>query len=118
MFRCASLDGRSLPKPTQPSYMAYSVGHWEGDRLVVETNGLNDKGWLDMEGHPQTESTHIIERFQRRDFGHVDLELIVDDATAYVKPWSANVRLDYAPDEDLIEDICENETDFTHLVGK
>ena len=71
-----------------------------------------------MEGHPQTESTHITERFRRRDFGHIDLQLIVDDPTAYTKAWSANVRLDYVPDQELIEAICENEKDFSHLVGK
>ena len=117
-YRQIHLDGRPLPKVTQPSYLGNSVGRWEGDTLVVETNGLNDKGWLDMEGHPQTESTHITERFRRRDFGHIDLQLTVEDPTAYVKPWTANVRLDYAPDVELIEDICENEKDFTHLVGK
>jgi hypothetical protein len=117
-FRQIFLDGRPLPKPTQPSYMGYSVGKWEGDTLVVDTNGLNDQGWLDMEGHPQTESTRITERFHRRDFGHIDLQLIVDDPTAYTNKWSANVRLDYVPDQELIEAICENEKDFSHLVGK
>jgi len=117
-YRQIFLDGRPLPKVTQPSYMGNSVGHWEGETLVVDTNGLNDQGWLDMEGHPQTESTHITERFHRRDFGHIDLQLTVDDPTAYVKPFTANVRLDYVPDEELIESICENEKDFQHLVGK
>jgi len=117
-YRQIFLDGRPLPKPTQPSYMGYSIGRWEGDTLVVDTNGLNDQGWLDMNGHPQTESTHITERFRRRDFGHIDLQLTIDDPTAYTKPWSANVHLNYAPDEELIEAICENEKDFTHMVGK
>jgi hypothetical protein len=117
-YRQIFLDGRPLPKPTQPSYMGYSIGRWEGDTLVVETNGLNDQGWLDMDGHPQTESTHIIERFTRRDFGHMDLQLIIDDPKAYTKPWGANVHWGYVPDEELIEAICENEKDFVHLVGK
>jgi len=117
-YRQIFLDGRTLPKPTQPSYMGYSVGKWEGDTLVVDTNGLNDKGWLDMDGHPQTETTHITERFHRRDFGHIDLQLTIDDPAAYTKTWSANVQWAYVPDEELIEDICENEKDFQHLVGK
>jgi hypothetical protein len=117
-FRQIFVDGRPLPKPTQPSYMGYSVGKWEGDTLVVETNGLNDKGWLDMNGHPQTESTHITERFRRRDFGHMDLQLTVEDPTAYTKPWGANIHWAYVPDEELIEAICENEKDFSHMVGK
>jgi hypothetical protein len=117
-YRQIFMDGRPLPKPTQPSYMGYSVGKWEGDTLVVDTNGLNNEGWLDMDGHPQTESTHITERFRRRDFGHMDLQLIIDDPTAYTKTWSANVPLVYAPDEELIEAICENEKDLPHMVGK
>ena len=117
-YRQIFLDGRPLPTPTQPSYMGYSIGRWEGDTLVVETNGLNDKGWLDMHGHPQTEATHINERFRRRDFGHIDLQLTIDDPTAYSKPWSSNIGLTYLPDEELIESICENEKDLPHMVGK
>jgi len=117
-YRQIFMDGRPLPKPTQPSYMGYSIGRWEGEALVVETNGLNNEGWLDMDGHPQTESTHITERFRRPDFGHMELELIIDDPAAYTKTWSAKVPIVYVPDEEVIEDICENEKDFVHLVGK
>lgn len=117
-YRQIFLDGRPLPTPSQPSYLGYSVGRWERDTLVVETNGLNTEGWLDMHGHPQTEATHITERFRRPDFGHVDLQLIIDDPTAYSKTWGASLRLDYVADEELIESICENEKDFPHLVGK
>jgi hypothetical protein len=117
-YRQILLDGRPLPEVTQPSYLGYSVGRWEGDTLVVDTNGLNDQGWLDMNGHPQTESTRITERFRRRDFGHIDLQITLNDPSAYTKPWTANVRLDYVPDDELIEAICENEKDLPHLVGK
>jgi hypothetical protein len=117
-FRQIFLDGRPLPKLTQPAYMGYSVGHWDGDTLVVDSTGFDDRGWLDMNGHPQTESTHITERFRRRDFGHIDLQLTIDDPTAYTKPWSANVHMNYVPDEELIEAICENEKDSPHMVGK
>lgn len=85
-YRQIFLDGRPLPEVTQPSYMGNSVGRWEGDTLVVETNGLSDKGWIDMNGHPQTESTRVTERYHRGDFGHIDLQLIVNDPTAYTKP--------------------------------
>jgi hypothetical protein len=117
-YRQIFMDGRPLPKPTQPAYMGYSVGKWEGDTLVVDTTGLNDIGWLDMNGHPQTESTHITERYRRRDFGHMDLQLIIDDPTAYAKPWSATVVLDFFPDEEMIENVCDNEKDLPHMVGK
>jgi hypothetical protein len=117
-YRQIFTDGRPLPTPSQPSYLGYSTGRWEGDTLVVETNGLNSDGWLDMHGHPQTESTHITERFRRVDFGHIDLELIIDDPTAYTKTWGAKTHLIYVPDIELIESICENEKDFKHMVGK
>ncbi len=118
-YRQIFMDGRPLPKPTQPSYMGYSIGRWEGDTLVVETNGVNNEGWLDMDGHPQTESTHITERFRRRDFGHMDLKITIDDSKAYTKPWTVTVAgFNYLPDEELIENICENEKDVPHLVGK
>ena len=117
-YRQIFLDGRPLPEVTQPSYMGNSVGRWEGDTLVVETNGLSDKGWIDMNGHPQTESTRVTERYHRGDFGHIDLQLIVNDPTAYTKPWGATVPLLYVPDDELIESICENEKDLPHLVGK
>ena len=117
-YRQIFTDGRPLPKPTQPSYMGYSVGKWEGDTLVVDTTGLNDVGWLDMNGHPQTETTHITERFRRRDFGHMDLQLIIDDPAAYSKPWSTTVVLEFFPDEEMIENVCDNEKDLSHMVGK
>jgi hypothetical protein len=118
-YRQILMDGRPLPEIGQPAYFGYSIGRWDGDTLVVDTIGLNDKGWLDMNGHPQTETTHIIERFRRRDFGHIDLEVTIDDPKAYARPWTvALAGLEFRPDEDLIEAICENEKDFPHLVGK
>ena len=117
-FRQVYTDGRKLPVDPQPAWLGYSVGHWEGDTLVVETNGLNNEGWLDMDGHPQTESTKITERFRRRDFGHMELQLIVDDPTAYTKPWGGKIGLEFVPDEELIEAICDNEKDGPHMVGK
>jgi hypothetical protein len=118
-YRQILMDGRPLPEGGQPAYFGYSVGKWDGDTLVVDTTGLNDKGWLDMNGHPQTETTHITERFRRRSFGHIDLEVTIDDPKAYTRPWTVTLAgLDFLPDEDLIEAICENEKDFQHLVGK
>jgi hypothetical protein len=117
-YRQILMDGRPLPKPTQPAYMGYSVGKWEGDTLVVDTTGFNDKGWLDDLGHPQTEALHVTERYRRRDFGHMDLQLTIDDPKAYTKPWTVNLGLNYLPDEELIESICDNEKDAQHMVGK
>jgi hypothetical protein len=118
-FRQIFLDGRPLPKPTQPAYMGYSIGRFEGDTLVVDTTGFNDIGWLDNNGYPQTESLHVTERFHRRDFGHMDLQITIDDSKAYTKPWTVTVAgFRLLADEELIENICENEKDFAHMVGK
>ena len=86
--------------------------------MVVDTNGVNDIGWLDKNGHPQTETTRFTKRFTRRNFGHIDLQLTVDDPKAYAKPFTVAFGWDLLPDEELIEAICENEKDAEHLVGK
>ena len=118
-YRQIFLDGRPLPKPTQPAYLGYSIGKWEGDTLVVDTTGFNDIGWLDNNGHPQTESLHVTERLRRRDFGHMDLQITIDDSKAYTKPWTVTVAgFNLLPDEELIENICDNEKDLPHMVGK
>ena len=109
---------RCLPMDPQPSWLGYSVGHWEGDTLVAETIGLNDKTWLDDSGHPHTEALHVVERFRRRDFGHMETQITVDDPEAYTRPWTVTIQKRLMPDTELIEFICENEKDYVHLVGK
>jgi hypothetical protein len=117
-FRQVFMDGRPLPKEPQPTWMGYSVGKWEGDTLVVDSSGFNDQTWLDDGGHPHSEALHVTERFHRRDYGHIDLQLTVDDPKAYTKPWGASLVLNFQPDDELLESICENEKDFGHIVGK
>ena len=118
-YRQILMDGRPLPEVGQPAFFGYSVGRWEGDTLVVETTGVNDKGWLDMNGHPQTEKTHFIERLRRPNFGHIDVELTIDDPSAYSRPWTVKLAgWEFLPDTDLIEAVCENERDFSHMIGK
>ena len=118
-YRQIFLDSRLLPEAVQPAYMGYSVGKWDSDTLVVETTGFNDRGWLDDGGHPQTESLHVKERFRRTNFGHISLQLTIDDARAYTKPWTVNLsRFNFLADEELMESICENEKDVPHMVGK
>ena len=117
-WRQIFLDGRPMPKTTQPAYMGYSVGHWEGDTLVVDTTGFNDQGWLDDGGHPQTESLHVTERLRRRNFGHIDLQITIDDPGAYTKPWTVNLSgFNFFADQELMESICEDR-DAPHMVGK
>lgn len=108
-------DGRQAPDNRAPTAFGYSLGHWEGDTLVVDTKGFIDDTWLDFRGHPSTEALHIIERYMRRDFGHMDIQFTVDDSKTYLKPWTVTMSFDLLPDTELIEHICENEKDATHL---
>ena len=116
-FRQVFMDGRPLPRDPQPTWLGYSVGRWEGDTLVVETTGFNGRAWLDTgKGHPQTETARVTERFTRRDFGHLDLEVVIDDPKAYEKVWRAKMPVTLLPDSELIETVCENEKDVEHRV--
>jgi hypothetical protein len=118
-YRQVFMDGRALPKDPNPSYMGYSVGHWDGDTLVVETSGFNDRTWLDLAGHTHSEALRTTERFRRRDLGHMEIQETFDDPQTFTKPWSITFQADLAPDIDVIEYICaENEKDTKHLVGK
>jgi hypothetical protein len=110
------LDGRKLAKDPDPSWMGYSVGQWQGDTLVVDTIGLNDKTWLDALGHPHSESMHLTERFRRTDFGHMQIEVTVDDPKMYTKPFSVTIPMALLPDTDIFESVCaENERDRAHV---
>jgi len=111
-------DGRALPKEVaQPSWLGYSAGKWVGDTLVVETAGFNDKTWLDLIGHPHSEALRIVERYRRRDFGHLDVEMTFDDPQMYTKPFTIKFTQDLWADSDIFENICnENEKDTVHSV--
>jgi hypothetical protein len=111
-------DGRKLPKvddDLQPWWYGYSVGHWEGDTLVVESTGFRDDGWLDVYGSPLTDKGKLIEKFRRRDFGHMDIDITVDDPKAYTKPFTVRVSQQILLDNELIEFVCgENEKSSQH----
>ena len=113
--RTVFTDGRDLPKDPNPTYMGYSVGKWEGDTLVVTTAGFNDKGWLDSAGHPQTESLRITERYHRRDFGHLEFDITIDDPKVFTKPFTIKTQRTLQPDTELLEDVCENERSRAHF---
>ena len=118
-YRQIFTDGRGLPVDPNPAWFGYSVAKWEGDTLVVETTGFNDGSWLDNGGHPHTDALHLTERFRRPSFGSLELDIAVDDPKAYTKPWkSVTVHFVLLPDTELIENLCENEKDAPHLVGK
>ncbi|HXP85523.1 MAG TPA: hypothetical protein VN841_12425 [Bryobacteraceae bacterium] len=116
-YRQIYTDGRALPKEfDKPAYWGYSTGHWEGDTLAVESAGFNDKTSLDMMGHPHSEDLRVVERFRRRDFGHLDYEITIDDPKMYTKPFTIKVPHDLLAGADIFESYCdENEKDRVHL---
>jgi hypothetical protein len=118
VFRQFFTDGRALPEDPNPTWMGYSVGHWDGDTLVVTTAGYNDRTALDLAGHPHTDALRLTERYRRRDVGHMDLQVTFDDPKAYTRPWTLPLEFELIPDGQLIEYVCENERDAQHLIGK
>jgi len=117
-YRQIFLDGRTMPADPNPTWMGYSIGRWEGDTLVVDSAGFNDRTWLDFAGHPHTEALKMTERFRRRDFGHMDLTVTLSDPTVYAKPLTLSAGGTLSADNELIEFVCENEKDRVHLVGR
>ena len=118
-YRQFYMDGRALEADPEPSWMGYSVGHWEGDTLVVESNGFNDRTWL-IQGYPHTEALRVTERFRRTDFGHLEIAVTFDDPKAYNKPWSLSVSAQLAPDTELMEAVCNERPDSgqEHWIGR
>jgi hypothetical protein len=109
-------DGRKLPVDPSPAWLGYSVGRWEGETLVVDTAGFNDQVFIDAGGHPQSEQLRVQERFHRTDFGHLDLQITIDDPKMYTKPVAFKVTELLLPDTDILESFCaENEKDRAHM---
>jgi hypothetical protein len=117
-YRQIHLDGRAHPTDADPTWMGHSIGRWEGDTLVVDTTNFNDKSWSPSR-RPHTEKLHLIERFRRVDYGHLEIETTVDDPGSYKEPWSFKRESNLMPNEEIGEYICaENNQDVEHLVGK
>jgi hypothetical protein len=106
------IDGRKHPDDLTPTYNGHSIGHWEGDTLVVDTVGLNGKIWLDRLGHPESDQMHIVERIHRLDEKTLQVDFTFDDPKAYPKPWNAVLKFRSRPDWDIMELICEDNIDF------
>jgi hypothetical protein len=121
LWRQVFLDGRELAalEDVTPTWLGYSTGRWDGDTLVVDTRGFNGKTWLDQLGKPTTDALHVVERFRRSDFGHMQIQITIDAPKAYVKPWTATEEARLLLDSELMEFICnENNRDLEHLPGK
>jgi len=111
-YREIYMDGRPLPSDPNPTWNGYSVGHWEGDVLVIETSGIRDDMWLDVQGSPITESAKVTERLKRLNFGLMQVQITVDDPKAYTKPWTVTIEMAAQVDTPMIEEICmDNERD-------
>jgi hypothetical protein len=109
MFRQVFTDGRSLPVVTEPTWLGYSVGHWDDATFVIETSGFRDRGWLDTEvGRPHSDALRVTERLRRRDFGHIDLSITIDDAKAFLEPWTVTTTLTLQADTEILEAFCDN----------
>jgi hypothetical protein len=116
LWRQVFMDGREWKQELNPTWLGYSVGRWDGDTLVIETRGFNGKTWLDQAGLPTTDALHITELFHRKDFGHMEMTVTIDDPKAYTKPWTIKEDPVLQPGTELLEFICgENEKDLAHL---
>src|SRR5438093_4464253 len=118
-YRQIHMDGRALETDPNPTWMGYSVGHWEGDTLVVESNGYNDRTWL-LGGYPHTEALRMTERIRRTDFGHLEIAVTFDDPKAYNKPWTFRLSARLAADTEMMESVCNERPDNgqQHWVGR
>jgi hypothetical protein len=118
-YRQVYTDGRKLPEDPQPSWLGYSVAKWAGDSLVVDTTGFNDRGRLDARAHTHSKELRLTERFHRMDFGHMEVQLTINDPETYTQPFTIKLKQHLLPDSDLLESYCaENEKDAVHLEGK
>ena len=106
VYRQVFSDGRALPKDPNPSWQGYSSARWEGDALVIDSLGFRDDLWIDWDGSVITEAARLRERIRRPDFGHLEIDVTVDDPKAYTKPWTVTLRQQFAADTELIDEIC------------
>jgi hypothetical protein len=117
-YRQIFTDGRALPVDANPAWFGYSVGRWDGDVFVVESSGFNDDVWLDNAGRPATGNLRVTERFVRKNFGQMDIEVTIDDPKAYTRPWSVTQQLAFQPDTELLEYICNENNKYFEIIPK
>jgi len=117
-WRVIYMDGREHPKDFDPSFAGHSVGHWDGDSLVIDTVGFNEKFWLTREGIPSTEFLHLTERFTRTDHDTLKYEATIDDPGAYTAPWTGGWYINWQPNQEMYEYVCQdNNRDVRHMYG-
>lgn len=117
-YRQIFLDRKEHPKDPNPTWYGDSIGHWEGDALVVDTVGFNDRSWFDFAGHPHTEQLHTVEHFRRPDFGTIEYKVTIEDPGAYTRPFRLTGHFPLQVNGEIMEYICnENNRDVKHLTG-
>ena len=117
-YRQIFMDGRTHPEDLDPTWYGHSVGRWEGDTLVVDTVGYNDRFWFDFDGHPHTTRLHTVERFTRTDLNTLSWDITITDPGAYQKPFTVQTKARFEPSWELMEYICqENNTNIQHIQG-
>jgi len=115
-YRQIFTDGRPLPEDQNPTWNGYSTAKWDGDALVVRSNGFRDGLWLDSNGSPLTEAATITERFRRPNYGTLEIALRVDDPKAYTRPWEITLKQVIVLDSELLDYVCyENEKSVQHF---
>jgi hypothetical protein len=115
-YRQVFTDGRPLPPDPTPSWQGYSSGKWSADTLVIDTIGLRDDTWIDWNGSVLTEAAKVREQIRRPDFGHLEIQVTVDDPKAYTKPWTVLIKERLIVEAELIDEIClENEQSLKHM---
>jgi hypothetical protein len=118
-YRQVFMDGRSHPQDPEPTWYGDSIGKWEGNTLVVDTVGFNDKFWFDFAAHPHTDKLHVIERYRRPNLGQLDFDVTIDDPGAYTRPFTLYGHSALLTNTEIIEYVCnENNKDVIHIVGK
>jgi hypothetical protein len=118
-YRIIYMDGREHPANYRPTYFGHSIGHWEGDTLVVDTIGMNERSWMNRDGFPHTEQLHLIERFTRPDFDTLDYEVTIDDPGVFTAPWTSGYTIKWSEGEEMFEYMCqENNLAPAELIGE
>jgi len=117
-YRQIFMDGRAHPQDLNPTWYGHSIGRWDGDTLVIDTVGYNDKFWFDFRGHPHTDQLHTTERYTRKTLGTLVNEVTIDDPGAYSRPFTLTFTARLMPNGEIMEYICqENNQDVRHIKG-
>jgi len=116
MYRQIFIDGRPFPQDMNPTWTGYSVGHWDGDTLVVESRGFRDDLWIDTDGSPMSDAAKMTEKIRRPNFGSLEIQVTIDDPKTYTKPFTVTLSEQLEADTEIVDEFClEGEKDYERL---